>query len=245
MVSYDMDDQAANRPSNRLMSRREMLGMSVAALSNSASGADARTPGSSASPRIVAYGDSIAHMMAASVGRQGTAVVNMGIGGVGLINGTPEDRARSKNYVAAMKPGDIVLVSLGTNDAYYIRHRQIAPDAYRAKLEGRLQAIKDTGATAVVFGTSTGVYTSGSPQWDAYVNTTMNDIVRSAAGTVGLRFMETGGGKYERESDQLHYSDAGFARLLADGVAMAKKPYTPSDAAAEPRGRLPTPQTKP
>ena len=175
-------------------------------------------PAKAASERTVAYGDSIAHMLAAN----NPGVVNLGIGGMGLINGPDAEKARLKAFVSQIKPGDTVLVSLGTNDTTYLMHGSVPMDRYKGMLTDRLKAIQDQGGRPIMLGTSSEGYTASTKKWNDYLNGPMNDAVRDVAKSLKIPYLPTGTGQYERGPDRLHYSAGGFHKLRADAEALAK-----------------------
>jgi hypothetical protein len=159
-------------------------------------------------PRIVAYGDSIA----VGIGNQ-PGVTRMATGGTGLRNNDLPSRAGIEN-------GDRVIVSVGWNDTSYADNHA---NEYRARVGDMLVDIqsRNGGAPVVLLGLEEGsaeqggVYSSGTLIPNRRIRET-NDVLRQAAERLGITFVmpNASGERGTDTSDSLHYSPTGYESIL-------------------------------
>ena len=126
--------------------------------------------------------------------------------------------------VDAIRPGDTVFVSVGTNDAFGFVGDEAGREAYIERVRnyiGEIQGQLEGQGQIVLLAPSTGDYPSGSQAWEA----TVNDLgvrYESLAEELGIQYLPTQGANgeslYRRSGDNLHYSAAGYRNIVEDAL---------------------------
>ncbi len=166
--------------------------------------------------RTVFYGDSIAESLFLTANASGWIAVDSASSGAGLVNGTTEQHKNLAGlYLDNIHSGDIVLVSLGTNDLNYFRQSHDSEDAYVEKFRARVQEIQSRGGRPVILGLSSGSYKGFSSAAENYANGEGSDLLISLAQDMGIPYIITAGKDLSRV-DGLHYTKSSNKKILSD-----------------------------
>ena len=195
------------------LTRRSVLSAATAWLA-AGSTAQANPP----SARIVAYGDSLTQ----GIALYNKGVTDLAIHGAGILNGRHQELL---GMVDQIRPGDRVIMSLGTNDAAAIMTGRVSLDQYKNLLRQRIQDIQAHGGSVTLLGVSAERDQPGLPHgWMQFLNGPMNNAIRDVATSMHLPFSQTGGRGLERGGDGLHYNVGGYRQLFENAMADTNKP---------------------
>jgi len=176
-------------------------------------------------PRIVAYGDSIA----VGIGSQ-PGVTAIATGGTGLRNNDLPSRAGIEN-------GDQVIVSVGWNDTGFAAGNQ---SDYTQRVRAMIQDIKrENGGASIVLlgleqgtGNDGGVYSGGTLISGERIRAT-NAALQAAAEAEGIEFLapnttSVSGARGTGTQETLHYDSVGYAAILAQATPKLQRTQTRS-----------------
>lgn len=174
--------------------------------------------------RTVFYGDSIAESLFLTANAGGWTAVDSASSGAGLVNGTAEQhRNLAGPYLDNIRPGDVVLVSLGTNDLNSFRRSDEAESAYAEKFIARMKEIQDRGGQPVILGISSGAYSGFSTAAKNYANGEGNHFLASIAQELGVPYIPTAGQDLSRV-DGLHYTIDSNHKMLDTLASVCRSP---------------------